>query len=1136
MADVRAHASLDAVGMRDDERDADPVPLFVVDDVSDVDARSFALPSGTVTFLLTDIEGSSTRWDALPEAMARAVPRHYEILDECIARHGGVRPVEQGEGDSVVGAFSRASDGLRAALDAQRALASEPWPDGAMLRVRMALHTGEARTRDHGNYFGEAVIRCARLRDVGHGGQVLLSDTTAALVAGHLPIGASLIDLGMHRLKDLGRPERIWQLENPDLEASFPPLRSLDVFRHNLPTQLTPLIGRRRSVVDVCALFESGRLITLTGAGGVGKTRLALAVAAEQVESRPGGVWFVDLAAVTDVAAIARAALTAVGASELPGAPLSRQLAIELGDAGSLLVLDNCEHVVGECAELVATLLSMNASASVLATSREPLGVPGEITWRVPSLATPPRELPADIDTLSQYDAVRLFIDRARRARPSFDVDDANAPSLAQICQRLDGIPLAIELAAARCRQMPVQQVAAAIDDRFRLLTGGARTVMARQQTLAASVDWSHDQLADEERRTFRRLGVFAGAFSLEGAEAVVTAIDDVDSVAVFDLMSRLVDKSLVVADDAGPALRYRLLETLRVYALDRAREAQELKQLRDAHATWCIDWLSRIDALEPSDATVDAIEREHDNIMAALEWADAQQGLQLLALLGRPWQTSGRAGLALEHADRFLLDRELEERSPEAWIAAATPLAILYVQSGRYGDGFALIDRVEATAGTIGDDYRAGVMRWMRSGFAPEDSLAMLNGAERVGNQRWGHALATTMLAIYVTETSPTDATPFLAEADAAAAATGNAYQRELFRRAEVLRAAAAGDLAEAIALAHDFLSSRSTAVVTWGITALATFGLLARDAAAVGAAIDATDRARQKAPGMAPTHDIARHVADLLAGSDTSIPEELRTSDSWQGWTQRVFQQWILGREAIDAGGSDLAVDHARRMAAEAGHTRVLRTQQGLQVERVNETRPGPAAILAAIEAAARSDEERWHDALALAIDHGLRPIVVDALEGIAVAAARTESWSESLRLLTAADRLRQETGYWWRFRSEQQTVDDARSAAYAALGDNAEAAVAEGLSLEWNEAGAYARRARGERKRPSHGWASLTPTEVRVVDAVTEGQSNAEIGQHLMMSRSTVKTHLEHIFTKLGVRSRAELAAKWVRRSSE
>ena len=638
------------------------------------------LPTGTVSFLMTDIEGSTRAWMREAGAMPAAVSRHYEILDEAVAAHGGVRPVEQGEGDSVVAAFSRASDAVAAAVTAQQLLGAEPWPDGVALSVRMAIHTGEAQLRDDGNYFGLTVIRCARVRACGHGGQVLLSDVTAALVSDRLPEGSALIDLGLHRLKDLGRPERVWQLQHPDLRADFPPLQSLDAFRHNLPVQLSPLIGRRREIATVVGLTEAERLVTLTGSGGVGKTRLALAVGAEVVAAFPAGVWFVELAAANGPAVVGRATLKVLGATETPGISLAEVAAVELGDnERSLVILDNCEHLVDECADFVSTVLQRNPAVTVLATSREQLGVTGEIAWRVPSLSSPPTdELPA-VEALSQYDAVNLFVDRARRARPSFVVNEANAPAIAQICHRLDGIPLAVELAAARCRHLSTEQIAIELDDRFHLLTGGPRVVLPRQQTLAASVGWSYDLLDEMERRVLRRLGVFAGPFSLEAAEAVASAPGDLNPIEVFDTISHLVDKSLVLAAESDDVARFRLLETIRAFAVSRARDAGELAGLRDAHAAW---WAERVEALRvtgPTDDVIAMVDANHDDLIAALSWAavnDIELGLRLLWPLARAFTGTGRAGEAMVVCDE-LLAPEVEHRYPALWLRTALSAAI---------------------------------------------------------------------------------------------------------------------------------------------------------------------------------------------------------------------------------------------------------------------------------------------------------------------------------------------------------------------------------------------------------------------------------------------------------------------------
>ena len=370
------------------------------------------LPTGTVTFLLTDIEGSTKLWEAGADETAVSVARHYELLEAAVVLHGGVRPVEQGEGDSVVGAFSRASDAVAAALDIQRAFATEPWPAGGEVRVRMALHTGEIRLRDAGNYFGPTIIRCARMRAIGHGGQTLISDATRDLVVDSLPEAAELRDLGLHRLKDLGRAERIWQLVHPDLGHEFPPLRSLGAMPTNLPAQVSSFVGRDTEIVAVREAVREHRLVTLTGAGGCGKTRLALQAAADDLESHPDGVWCAELAAVGHGSDIAQVVAAVFGLREEFGRPLIDTLTEQLRDLDALLVVDNCEQVLDAAARMIESLLHECPRLRVLATSREPMGVAGEVVWRVPSL--------------EPSSAVALFVERAQEARPGF-VPDAEA-------------------------------------------------------------------------------------------------------------------------------------------------------------------------------------------------------------------------------------------------------------------------------------------------------------------------------------------------------------------------------------------------------------------------------------------------------------------------------------------------------------------------------------------------------------------------------------------------------------------------------------------------------------------------------------------------------------------------------------
>ena len=809
------------------------------------------MPTGTVTFLLSDVEGSTRRWQEAPDAMAVAVPRHYELLDEAIAAHGGVRPVEQGEGDSVVGAFSQASDAVAAAVAAQRAFATEPWPEGAELRVRIALHTGEAQLRDRGNYVGHTLNRAARIRDSGHGGQILVSAATAALVADRLPADATLLDLGQHRLQDLARPEHIWQVVHPDLPSTFPPLRSLDVFQHNLPVQLTPLVGRTSEITDVRGLLSGDRLVTLTGSAGVGKTRLALAVAAATVDSHPGGVWWVELAPLADPDAVGRAALAAIGAREAPGATAVHQLAVELGDQPSLLVFDNCEHLIVGCATLVAGLLAANPSTSVLATSREPLGVPGEITFRVPSLPCPSPEQVIDISTLSRYDAVALFVERARRARPSFAINEANAAAITQICHRLDGIPLAIELAAARCRQLSAQRIAAELDDRFRLLTGGARTVMARQQTLAASVDWSHDRLDDAEQATFRRLGVFAGPFPLEAAESIVLSGGGLQPTEILDVLGRLVDKSLLSVDDALPgAARYRLLETLRAYATEKAAAADELATVRDAHAAWWSEWLEPRQVM-PTDEDLDEIDEFHADLKVALDWvsSDPDRGLRLLHLVARPWLSSGRAPDAMNAAD-LLVGAAPSDSDAEQWLETATSAAGLYFD-GRGPDACtAVFHRVSEVAHRVGDDYYIALANWgLEAGTGPEViELARARG------DRYLEAELTIERAADMAEARPVEASQLLDTATRIAGTSRNRELREYATLAEVIAARTVGDLRRCLNLASSLLRgslpSRSSDV----IREVSLAGLLRRDEEALRLAASSAERMERISPGLVP------------------------------------------------------------------------------------------------------------------------------------------------------------------------------------------------------------------------------------------------------------------------------------------
>jgi predicted ATPase/class 3 adenylate cyclase len=680
------------------------------------------LPTGTVTFLLTDIEGSTALWERAPAAMQQAAARHDALIEAAVAEHDGVVVRPRGEGDSRFAVFARASDAVMAALALQWDLAAEPWPTSTPLRVRVALHSGEAELRD-GDYYGTTVNRCARLRAEAHGGQVLLSQTTADLVRDVLPDHAGLQDLGEHRLHDLLRADRVYQLVQPRVPADFPPLRSLDRLLNNVPHHLTSFVGREQELVEVGHLLARHRLLTLTGAGGCGKTRLAVQVAAEIVDRYPDGIWFVDLASLTDPDLVPQAVAWVLDVREQPGQPILTSLVVWLTTRRLLLVLDNCEHLIATSATLVDAVLRGCPDVQVLATSRELLGVAGEVAWRVPSLPTPDPRAPLPPDQLLAYPAVRLFTERAQLLQPAFAVTAQNAAAVAEICRRLDGIPLAIELGAARVRVLTAEQIVARLHDRFRLLTGGRRTAVRRQQTLQAAIDWSHDLLTEPERVLLRRLAVFVGGWTLEAAEAV-GAGDGVDGWAVLDLLSGLVDKSLVVAEPRRAEQRYRLLETVRQYAEDKLLAAGEAMAVRERHRAWFAALAARatpeVGGPEQG-AWFDRLAAEHDNLRAALRWmveaGDAEAGLRLCSSLAGFWYTCGYAGegrawlaevLALPAAGAPTVARgqALAVAAMLAWhqddLAAARAACLEAVPILRAGDDTGWLANVLATLGRV--------------------------------------------------------------------------------------------------------------------------------------------------------------------------------------------------------------------------------------------------------------------------------------------------------------------------------------------------------------------------------------------------------------------------------------------------
>ena len=616
------------------------------------------LPSGTVTFLFTDIEGSTRLWAEAPAAMGRALERHDAIVRGGIEAASGYVFATTGDGFGV--AFGRADQAVAAAAAVQQALVVETWPQGATLRVRMAIHTGEAEERA-GDYFGPAVNRAARLMATAHGGQVLCSGVSAGLMAERLPAGCRLVDLGSHRLRDLAVPEQVHQVAIPDGPQQFPPLRSLDTYPGNLPVQATVFIGREQEVKELAGWLLDARVITLTGVGGVGKTRLALQAAAEVVPEFRDGAWLVELAGVGSSDAVQEAVAASLG---LSAGLASTGLEDHLRARELLLILDNCEHLLTPVAQLVERIVQTAPRVRILATSREGLGVAGEHLRGVSSLALPdPAEEPGVIDAT---DSVRLFIERAREASAGYRFSDEDAPAVAELCRRLDGIPLAIELAAARVPVLTPAEISAHLDQRFKLLTGGRRAAASRHQTLRNAIEWSYQLLDPVEQAVLDRLAVFAGTFDLPSAQAVA-ASDVVDPLDVLDVVARLVAKSLVVAEPRNRLTRYRLLETVRDFAWERLQAAGQDVNASRRHAEYFAEFarLAGAGLRGPKEADWrQRVEREVDNLRAALTWAidgrDVALALEPINNLSIFGDAVAPYGLAAEGAARLAEDHPL--------------------------------------------------------------------------------------------------------------------------------------------------------------------------------------------------------------------------------------------------------------------------------------------------------------------------------------------------------------------------------------------------------------------------------------------------------------------------------------------
>ena len=639
-------------------------------------------PLRSAAFLFTDIEGSTHLWEDAPDSMRAALEQHDNLLRASVENQGGL--IFKTTGDGLHAVFDSCPQAINAAVAGQQALLAGSWPlETGSLHVRMGVHFGEVQPRA-GDFFGATLNRTARIMAAAHGGQILVSAEVASQIADALPTGAALRDMGKHRMKGLAHLEHLYQVVVPGLPADFPRLNTLDVTPTNLPVQLTSFIGRAEALLAVESLLNDHRLVTLTGPGGCGKTRLALKVAEEVQDSFPHGVWLTELALLSDPALVPQAVAQALGLRPDGARPLTDVLADYLRPRCVLLVLDNCEHLVDSCAQLAEWLLHACPELRILASSRESLNIAGEACFVVPSMATPnPRRLPP-LKSLNEVEAVRLFVERASAIQPTFLLNEQNAPAVARICQQLDGIPLALELAAARVRVLTPEQIAARLDDRFHLLTSGSRTALPRQQTLRALIDWSYDLLSEPERTLFRRMSIFAGGCTLDAAETVCAG-GDISADDVLELLTSLTDKSLVFVEEAAGEANFQRLETIRQYALEKFLETGEVEAVRDRHLDFFVALAEQAEPelTGPAQQMWTArLEREQENIRAALRWAEARDplaGVRIVSALRWFWDAHEHYVDACDWLAR-VVEREEIGLPPRARARALSVLAFLSI------------------------------------------------------------------------------------------------------------------------------------------------------------------------------------------------------------------------------------------------------------------------------------------------------------------------------------------------------------------------------------------------------------------------------------------------------------------------
>jgi predicted ATPase/class 3 adenylate cyclase/Tfp pilus assembly protein PilF len=966
--------------------------------------------SEAVTLLFADIEGSTALWERDGARMSRALAAHDALARRAVEARGGT--VIKTTGDGMFAVFATAGDALAASIDLQRAIAPPEATAGLALHVRCGLHAGIVERRDD-DCFGNPVNRAARIMSAAHGGQVLLSQAVVDALRGSLPEPVRLRDLGSVRLKDLATPEHVYQAVHPELRRDFPALRSLEATPNNLPQQATSFVGRVAELADLRRLLAGSRLLTLTGSGGCGKTRLALQVAADALERFPDGVWLVELAAVAEPALVPQSVAQVLGLKEEPGTPIERALAAHLRDKRLLLVIDNCEHLLDACARLVDTLLKQCPDVRILASSREALGIGGEQAYRVPSLSLPdPRQRHTAVSVVA-FEAVQLFVDRALLARADFAVDDRNAGAIASICSRLDGIPLALELAAARVRSLSAEAIDGKLNERFRLLTGGSRTALPRQQTLRSLIDWSYDLLNEPARRLLQRLSVFAGGWTLEAAERVCAG-DGLDGDAILDLVISLAEKSLAAADTGDGAPRYRMLETVRQYARERLHEAGDGEPLRRRHRDYFLelaeDANARLSGPEQA-AWLRRLEVEHENLRAALEWSavddDPAPGFRLCAAMQRFWSTRGHLNEGREWCARCL-DRAGAGAPTHERAQALAGAGALAMEQGEYATARALLEAGLSIMRTLGD----------RRGTA--SSLASLGGiAREQGDYERARALYEESLAIRRESGDRSGIATSLNSLGLVARELGDyAAAKRLYE--------------ESLAIDRELGDRRSIAVslnnlglMACDLDEIATARVLLEESLAIRRELG--DR-RGIASSLNNLGDVAREQGDCATAARL-LDESLSIRRELGDQRGIAISLCALGHVAFDLG------DHARaRTLYEQCHAiqRALGDRWGIASSL---TYLGNLALEAADPPAARQCHE---ESLAIKRALGDRWGIAESLGGLASVALASARPLDAARLWGAAAQLREEIGAPMRA-GERSRYDRQVAAARSAAGDD-------------------------------------------------------------------------------------------------